>query len=98
MRKLVGPKGQHARDKTHRIIFECQDARRCHQHHCPPLRPLLIRDVPMTLANGLRQHTTATVVIRRRRNTILPEIRGAVVETLAHLGEFQPRGDDHNPQ
>lgn len=103
MRKLIRPKRQHARDEPHRIILKRQNPRRRHQHDRPPLRPLLVRDVPMPLGGNQTLTTTNTAIPylpagRGRRDTILPEIRRAVVQTLAHLGEFQTRSNDHNAQ
>lgn len=110
MRKLIGPKRQHARQEPHGIILKGQNPRRRHQHDGPPLRPLLVRDVAMPL--GRRHHASTTLLpcMPSRGggrggggrggggDTILPEIRRAIVETLAHLGEFQPRGNDHDAQ
>jgi len=81
---------QHASNEPHAIVLKRQKASNRHKHHHPPLLPLLIRQTPLPLQS--------TRLLRNISLPPLPQISRTIIQTLAHLREFQPRSENHNPE
>lgn len=109
-REPIRPKRQHARAEADSVILEGKDPRRRHQHDRPPLQPLVVRHDPVPLVghapHRVPDETGGGPAAAARRggggaggdDTVLPQVRGAVVQALPDLGELQPRGDDHDAE
>ncbi|KAI6752597.1 hypothetical protein HG530_013349 [Fusarium avenaceum] len=73
---------EHASGKPHGIVSEGEDASSRHEHDSPSLKTLLVRKITLS----------ARPLACRR----VPQIRGSLVKTVAHLRKFETSGYYHD--